>query len=241
MKAADVRRTFLEFFKSQGHEVVDSSSLVPANDPTLLFTNAGMNQFKDVFTGAETARLQARDVLAEVRARRRQAQRPRRGRQDAAPPHVLRDARQLLVRRLLQGRRDRVRLGAARRRSTASTRAHGRHRLRRRHGAAGHRGRRRGARDLEAGHRLRRRPRHRPRREGQLLADGRHRPDGAVHRDPLQLRRERHVADHRIRRAGRAGSRSGTSCSCSSSGARAAASCSSCRRRRSTPARASSA
>ncbi len=53
MKAADVRRTFLEFFKKQGHEVVASGSLVPANDPTLLFTNAGMNQFKDLFTGAE--------------------------------------------------------------------------------------------------------------------------------------------------------------------------------------------
>ncbi|HEY5950548.1 MAG TPA: alanine--tRNA ligase [Kofleriaceae bacterium] len=53
MKAADVRRTFLEFFKKHNHEVVASSSLVPANDPTLLFTNAGMNQFKDVFTGAE--------------------------------------------------------------------------------------------------------------------------------------------------------------------------------------------
>src|ERR1041384_2331801 len=53
MKAADVRRTFLEFFKSKGHEVVASRSLWPANDPTLLFTNAGMNQFKDVFTGVE--------------------------------------------------------------------------------------------------------------------------------------------------------------------------------------------
>jgi alanyl-tRNA synthetase len=53
VKAAEVRRKFLEFFRSKGHEIVSSSSLVPANDPTLLFTNAGMNQFKDVFTGVE--------------------------------------------------------------------------------------------------------------------------------------------------------------------------------------------
>ncbi|HEY4244739.1 MAG TPA: alanine--tRNA ligase [Kofleriaceae bacterium] len=51
---ADVRKTFLEFWQRKGHTVVASSSLVPANDPTLLFTNAGMVQFKDVFTGAET-------------------------------------------------------------------------------------------------------------------------------------------------------------------------------------------
>ncbi len=50
----DVRNEFLGFFKSKGHEVVSSSSLVPHNDPTLMFTNAGMNQFKDVFTGKET-------------------------------------------------------------------------------------------------------------------------------------------------------------------------------------------
>ena len=54
MKAADVRRSFLEFFAARTHQVVPSSALVPANDPTLLFTNAGMVQFKDVFTGAET-------------------------------------------------------------------------------------------------------------------------------------------------------------------------------------------
>ena len=54
MKTADIRRTFLDFFEQKGHAIVPSSSLVPANDPTLLFTNAGMVQFKDVFLGRET-------------------------------------------------------------------------------------------------------------------------------------------------------------------------------------------
>src|SRR6266849_3580154 len=49
----EIRRTFLDYFARQGHRVVRSSSLVPASDPTLLFTNAGMNQFKDVFLGLE--------------------------------------------------------------------------------------------------------------------------------------------------------------------------------------------
>ncbi len=53
MKSSEIRSAFLEFFRRNGHEVVDSSSLVPADDPTLLFTNAGMNQFKDVFLGKE--------------------------------------------------------------------------------------------------------------------------------------------------------------------------------------------
>src|ERR1700754_4493527 len=53
MSAADIRRAFLEFFRERGHTVVPSSSLVPGNDPTLLFTNAGMVQFKDVFLGKE--------------------------------------------------------------------------------------------------------------------------------------------------------------------------------------------
>src|SRR5579871_3366383 len=53
MTGSQVRQKFLDYFARNGHRVVRSSSLVPANDPTLLFTNAGMNQFKDVFLGQE--------------------------------------------------------------------------------------------------------------------------------------------------------------------------------------------
>jgi alanyl-tRNA synthetase len=84
----DIRAAFLGYFAREGHEVVPSSPLVPRNDPTLMFTNAGMVQFKNVFTGLEkrpysravTARkavLVARGDGAEMRPRRRQAQRSR--------------------------------------------------------------------------------------------------------------------------------------------------------------------
>ncbi len=65
MSASDVRRAFLEFFRQRGHTVVGSSSLVPGNDPTLLFTNAGMVQFKDLFLGKER-----RDYVRAVSSQR---------------------------------------------------------------------------------------------------------------------------------------------------------------------------
>src|SRR3989338_5473654 len=52
-KTNDIRQAFKDYFRKNDHEIVDSSSLIPANDPTLLFTNAGMVQFKDVFLGKE--------------------------------------------------------------------------------------------------------------------------------------------------------------------------------------------
>ena len=53
MTASEVRTAFLKYFEERGHTVVRSSSLIPARDPTLLFSNAGMNQFKDLFLGKE--------------------------------------------------------------------------------------------------------------------------------------------------------------------------------------------
>ena len=243
MKAADVRRTFLEFFKKHGHEVVASSSLVPHNDPTLLFTNAGMNQFKDVFTGAETRRYKrATSSQKCVRAGGKHNDLDEVGKTprhhtffemlgnfsfgDYFKEDAIACAWELLTK--VYG---------------IDPSRHGRHGLRRRQGAAG-----------------RRAPTTRRARSGSKVTGfGDDRIIGLGKKDnfwqmgetgPMGPCTEIHfnfdgdggrVADDGSRERGRAGSRSGTSCSCSSSGARRAARCSRCRRRRSTPARASSA
>ena len=70
----DIRKAFLDYFAANGHEIVDSSPLVPQNDPTLMFTNAGMVQFKNLFTGLETRGYNPGGDIAEMRSGRRQAQ-----------------------------------------------------------------------------------------------------------------------------------------------------------------------
>jgi alanyl-tRNA synthetase len=94
LTGSEIRRKFLDFFVQKGHKEVHSSSLVPANDPTLLFTNAGMNQFKDVFLGLEKRDYNAGHYFAEMRARRRQAQRSGKCGLHQPPSHVFRDAGQ---------------------------------------------------------------------------------------------------------------------------------------------------
>ena len=69
MRVAEIRKTFLDFFASKGHTIVASSPLVPGNDPTLMFTNSGMVQFKDVFLGTDTrSYVRATSVQACLRA-----------------------------------------------------------------------------------------------------------------------------------------------------------------------------
>ena len=188
MESRELRQSFLHYFARHQHERVRSSPLVPENDPTLLFTNAGMVQFKDVFTGKETRHPFARHLIAKMCSRRWQTQRSRQRGSHRAPPHLLRDAGQLLLRRLFQSRRHRLRLGLAHALAQARPEPHGGHRVRRRR-HAGRRPRRRGPRDLEEGRRLSRRAHHRHGRQGQLLDDGRDRPAGAVLRDSLLPRR----------------------------------------------------
>ena len=88
MNSSDIRKGFLAYFEKRGHRVVSSSSLVPHEDPTLLFINAGMNQFKDVFLGFEK-----RDYVRRYVAKMPESQRSGERRGDSAPSYVLRNAR----------------------------------------------------------------------------------------------------------------------------------------------------
>ena len=194
LSAAEIREAFLRFFEQRGHRRIASSSLVPQGDPTLLFTNAGMVQFKGLVPRRGEPRLPARRHVAEVHARVGQAQRSRERRPHAAPPDLLRDARELLLRRLLQAGRDRLGLGAGDaglRPAAREARRHGVPRGRRRRAHLARRGGRPGG------------PHPPPRRGRQLLADGRHRPvrpllrdlrrHGAAARQPPGLRPDRRI------------------------------------------------
>ena len=108
MHPREIRASFLKYFEKHGHRVVPSSPAAARRRP-----DAALHQRRDEPVQGRVprpreARLHARRDVAEVHARQRQAQRPRQRRALAAASHVLRDARQLLVRRLLQARRDRA-------------------------------------------------------------------------------------------------------------------------------------
>ena len=109
--ADHLRQSFLDFFAAKDHAVVPSASLIP-HDPTVMFTVAGMVPFKPYFVGDEVPPYPRAVELAEVRPRRRQAQRPRRRRPHQAAPRVLRDDGQLQLRRLLQGSDHPLELGS---------------------------------------------------------------------------------------------------------------------------------
>jgi hypothetical protein len=146
--------------------------------------------------GGGAGRKAARHHGPEVRARGRQAQRPRAGRSHCSAPHLLRDARQLLVRRLLQARRDPLRLGAAHREGRAGDRSRAAARLRALQ-------RRRGLRALAGDRRPAARADLSTRGQGQLLADGRHRSLRAVHGDLRGPREDREGFSLSRRRDGR--------------------------------------
>jgi len=194
----EIRSGFLDFFAQNGHRIVPSSPARPGRRPDAALHECGMNQFKDVFLGGKR-----RDYARATSSQKCMRVSGKHNDLDnvgpvAAAPHLLRDARQLLVRRLLQGRGDRIRLAGADRRLVARARTAPRDRFQRR---GGNPARRRGLRPLAAvpagG------PHRRTRAGRQLLADGR---DGAVRTvlgDPLPpsgaALPARRVPRHRVR------------------------------------------
>ncbi len=216
MKSSEIRQKFLDYFASKGHTIVASSSLVPHEDPTLLFTNAGMNQFKDVFLGFDKRPYTRAHDFAKMRARRRQAQRSGERRLHRASPHLLRDAGQLQLRRLLQARCDQLCVGVAHGGVQAAQGQTLRHRVCRGRRSLRHLDQRdgpdTGARDPH------RRQQGRALRLRQFLDDGRHRPLRSLHRNLLRPRRTypRRIARSRRKKTATATSKSGTTCSCSS-------------------------
>ena len=186
MKAADIRSRFLEVFR--GTRAHDRPFVVARAGQR---SDAAVRQLRNGPVQGRVPRrrqapLPARDDGAALRARRRQAQRSRQRRLHGAPPHVLRDAGQLQLRRLLQARCDPVFVGAADEGVRAARREALDDRLHRR---------RRGVRPLDEGYRrprgalhTHRRQQGRQVRERQFLADGRHRPVRPVLRDLLRPR-----------------------------------------------------
>ena len=177
----DIRSSFLDFFVKNGHTAIASVAAGAAQRSDADVHQCRHGAVQERLHRPRKARLCPRHDLAEMRARRRQAQRSRQCRLHRAPSHLLRDARQFLLRRLLQGARHRAGVeppdqgvGPA-------------------HGQADRddlSGRRRGVRPLEEDRRPARRS-HRPaRRQVELLADGRHRPLRPVLRNLLRPRRQ---------------------------------------------------
>ena len=214
---ADIRKTFLDFFATKGHTVVRLQPAGAGQRPDADVHQLGHGAVQGRVPRHRQAPLRARRLGAGLPARRRQAQRPGERGLHRAPPHLLRDAGQLELRRLLQARVAQVGLGAADRGLQAAGRQALGHRL--------HRGRR-GLRHLDQGDRPAARARGAHRRQQgraatpvrQLLDDGRHRPLRPVLRDLLRPRprHRRRPARHRPTKTATATSRSGTTCSCSS-------------------------
>ena len=180
----ELREGFLSFFESKGHKRHPSGSLVPPDwDRSTLLNSAGMQPLMPYFLGRETPPAPLLDDRAEGLPHPGH----RRGRARRHSPHVLRDARQLLVRPVLQGRRDRLRVGVRLRPHEGRPRQVLGHRFRRRSGARARRGRGSGA--SLGGERLAPGADHPARPLAQLLVGRRPGPLRAGHRALLRPRR----------------------------------------------------